>query len=117
MNALAPISARLAKLIPLLASDKAGEVAATVEAIKRVLGTVGADFHDLARALVGQTDADDEDWELLVERLLDASDRLSDRDIEFLWSMRRHVSLGRTPTPKQAKWLRDIDARLSERAA
>jgi len=37
----------LSKLIPLLASDKDGEVVATAHAISRVLKASGCDWHDL----------------------------------------------------------------------
>jgi hypothetical protein len=51
VNVLAPVSEKLGKLLRMLSSDKAGEVAAAVEAIRRTL--VGADlsFHDLAGAI------------------------------------------------------------------
>lgn len=42
---------RLAKLIPLLASDKDGEVVATARAISRTLKAAGSDFHALADAM------------------------------------------------------------------
>ena len=45
---------RLAKLIPLLASDKDGEVVAAARAIERALGAVGKDHHDLTALLVGR---------------------------------------------------------------
>jgi hypothetical protein len=41
----------LAKLIPVLGTDKPGEVVAAIEAIKRTLKAHGCDCHDLARAL------------------------------------------------------------------
>ncbi len=44
---------RLAKLLPLLSSDKAGEVAATAAAIMRTLRKDDADLHDLVAALDG----------------------------------------------------------------
>lgn len=47
----AAIVERLAKLIPMLASDKDGEVIATVRAIARTLETGGSDFHALASSL------------------------------------------------------------------
>jgi hypothetical protein len=47
---------RLDKLIRLLSSDSAGEVAATVGAIKRTLGTCGLDFHALADRLTSKPD-------------------------------------------------------------
>ena len=42
---------RLAKLLPLLGSDKPGEVVATANAIGRALKSCGADWHDLASML------------------------------------------------------------------
>jgi hypothetical protein len=45
------VRTRISKLIPRLASDHAGEVVATVEAIRKTLVGAGADFHDLARLL------------------------------------------------------------------
>lgn len=52
MSLPADARARLAKLIPMLASDRDGEVVATVRAIGRTLAGAGADFHALA-AVVG----------------------------------------------------------------
>src|SRR5687767_12881680 len=43
-----PIPARVAKLLPLLASDKPGEVVAAAAAIGRILHTAGQDWHVLA---------------------------------------------------------------------
>ena len=45
---------KLKKLIPMLASDKDGEVIAAVGAIKRTLQSNGSDFHDLAAKLSKQ---------------------------------------------------------------
>ena len=45
---------KLARLVPLLGSDKPGEVAATVAAIERTLVAAKCDWHDLAAALVYQ---------------------------------------------------------------
>jgi hypothetical protein len=101
-----------------LASDKPGEVVATAGAIARLLRSVGADFHDLASALIAPpAPRNDNGWSRLIERLLDASDQLSERDVEFLLSVKRFVATGRAPSPKQAKWLRDIRAKLQEVAA
>jgi hypothetical protein len=49
---LPAIGARLAKLLPMLASDQPGEVLATAAAITRTLARAGTDWHGLA-ALVG----------------------------------------------------------------
>ncbi|TIL94526.1 MAG: hypothetical protein E5Y73_11445 [Mesorhizobium sp.] len=43
--------AKIAKLIPRLASNHDGEVVATVRAIVRTLGNAGADLHDLVAEL------------------------------------------------------------------
>ena len=50
-TALTTIAPKLGKLIPLLASDKPGEVVATAAAITRTLKQAGADWHDLAKVL------------------------------------------------------------------
>lgn len=42
---------RVAKLLPTLSSNQAGEVAATAAAIGRALKAVGCDWHDLAKVL------------------------------------------------------------------
>ncbi|NEU13556.1 hypothetical protein G3T14_15660 [Methylobacterium sp. BTF04] len=46
---------KLAKLLPLLASDNDGEVVATARAIQRTLSAAGSDFHALAKALTEDT--------------------------------------------------------------
>jgi hypothetical protein len=48
------IIGKLAKLIPLLASDKPGEVLNTAQAIARLLASVNLDFHDLVTFVTGQ---------------------------------------------------------------
>ena len=53
MTALTTIRPKLSKLIPLLGSDKAGEVVATAGAITRALKQAGADWHDLTAVLTG----------------------------------------------------------------
>lgn len=53
MTSLAPVSAKLEKLIPMLSSDRDGEVVAAVRAIGRTLQSAGADWHDLAKAVRG----------------------------------------------------------------
>jgi hypothetical protein len=51
MTDLRTIGPKLAKLLPLLGSDKDGEVVATAKAIQRTLQSGGADWHDLAGAV------------------------------------------------------------------
>lgn len=43
---------RLAKLLPMLSSDKDQEALAALRMIAKTLGTVGADFHDLTATIV-----------------------------------------------------------------
>ena len=57
MSDMSPISsAKLALLIPRLASDQDGEVVATARAIIRTLAARGLDLHDLAAVLVPVAD-------------------------------------------------------------
>jgi hypothetical protein len=55
---LPSIAPKLAKIFPLLASDRDGEVLGAVVAIRRTLAAVGLDLHDLAGAIGATTDAD-----------------------------------------------------------
>jgi hypothetical protein len=55
MNGFSTIGPRLAKLLPLLASDQPGEVVATAAAITRTLAAAGADWHGLAALVAGET--------------------------------------------------------------
>ena len=49
--AIVSVAPKLGKLIPLLASDKPGEVLGAVAAIRRTLEREGLDLHDLAKVL------------------------------------------------------------------
>ena len=120
MTALAPISNKLKALIPRLASDKPGEVAATAAAITRQLSKAGADWHDLAARLTmapdsaadGDAPAVFSDYAAAVEWLMtvDCGD-LSAREIEFLESM-RGILRKWPPRPKQAGWIRALVEKL-----
>jgi hypothetical protein len=52
--ALQTIIGKLAKLIPLLASDKPGEVLNAVQAIRNLLASAGLDLHDLVTLISGE---------------------------------------------------------------
>ena len=123
MTALAPVRDKLMALIPRLASDQPGEVAATAAAITRQLSRAGADWHDLAGRLTSAPETPSEgheppvfyDYLTAVEWLL-ATDcgELSARDIGFCEDMRG--ILYRWPAkPKQAAWLRSLIERLGGR--
>jgi hypothetical protein len=115
MNTLAPITPRLAKLLPLLASDKPGEVIATAHAINRTLQSNGCDWHDLVDVIERFVEPDE-----MPESIRDVAawclrrgaDRLSDKERAFVQNMRTW----RQPSSGQRKWLCDIFARLRDDA-
>ena len=120
MNALAPINDKLSILIPLLASDKDGEVVATARAIGRQLQKTGSDWHDLAARLTApavkhhpEPDADCggvTNYREAVNWIIANDDGgLSEKECRFVRDMRRYLSRSSSPTPKQADW---IDALL-----
>lgn len=124
---LAPIAPRLARLVPFLASDREGEVLATVRAIGRTLAGAGLDFHALAAALESapgpQTDpprsgfpAEDPDaWHALaVWCESHHCGRLRPNEREFIGDMVFRLE-DHLPTEKQAAWLRAIARRLGWR--
>jgi hypothetical protein len=51
MTTFTDIAPTIAKLLRLLASDKPGEVAASAQALRRVLGSAKLDLHDLANVV------------------------------------------------------------------
>jgi hypothetical protein len=111
-----PVAPKLRRLIPLLGSDKPGEVLGTVEAMKRILAGAGLDLFDLAKAL-GDPPAyvsgpAPTNWHSLVALCLAQPTALRDQDITFLHSMRRQLLAGRTPSEKQAEWLRSCWTRV-----
>jgi hypothetical protein len=124
-TALSPIAPKLAKLLPLLASDKDGEVVATARAIGRTLEAAGADFHDLAALISpestpqpsGRQEADDgprmsaEQWSAAIIAILDAPPYLHPGERKFLQDVLRRTRRGREPSAKQAIWLRKIARR------
>ncbi len=116
MNALAPIGDKLAILIPLLASDKDGEVVATARAIGRQLQKTGSDWHDLAARLTAPTVKHHPEPEARcggVSSYREALDWiiandggcLSEKECRFVRDMRRYLSHSSRPTPKQADWI------------
>ena len=119
MTALAPVCDKLAALIPRLASDKPGEVAATAAAITRQLSKAGADWHDLADKLTApETPADSDDLPVFTDyaeavdwALAADCGELSAYEYSFLESM-AEILRKWPPRPKQAKWIRALVERL-----
>jgi hypothetical protein len=119
MMALVSIPPRIALLIPRLASDHEGERLATVAAIERTLKAAGRDFHDLARALGGQTPpkTDPVTWGRLAAWCRDHDQgRLNERERKFVRDLAARLVLGGEPSSKQADWLRGIYAKLGDAA-
>jgi hypothetical protein len=118
MSDLSPdLSARLARLLPRLASDSDGEVLATVAGIRRTLDRHGLDLHDLARRLSGPVavaaaEAPPVDFLAMTDALRRyASARLRPHELNFINSVAGLRRAGRPLSAKQADWLRDLYAK------
>lgn len=123
MSVLTPIGPKLAKLIPLLSSDKDGEVVATARAIERTLRAQGCDWHDFASAVTREPETrviyikppepEPRDWCELARWCRDHDDdRLSAKERSFVCDMASRLVCGGEPSERQAAWLRSIYARL-----
>jgi hypothetical protein len=102
---------RLAKLIPRLASNHSGEVAATVAAIRRTLQNAGADLHDLCEALDADAAPEWRDQLLLCRRNWNL---MSERERSLVESLERWSG---TPTVKQLAFLKNIFTRIRRQTA
>lgn len=110
--------ARIAKLIPLLGSDKAGEVHAAALAIGRILESGDSDWHDLAsvvsrgfqvRSLQPAAPAVVHDWQRIARACMRADGSLSTAQVDFL----RNIAMRHTePSEAQWRWLDAIAAAL-----
>ena len=120
---------RLAKLIPMLSSDKQGEVLATVAAIGRTLQNAGCDWHDLAKN-IGIPAAQPqprytnapykqhkpkptklEPWHVIAASCIELGEKfgLTHKEYGFLMGIIDSVYC---PSQKQMKWLYGIEAKL-----
>lgn len=122
---LAPRIAQLVRL--LLGSDQPGEVVAAAAALNRTLGAAGLDRHDFADGIEAglqameaepatdaphphrDRDPDFVSWRAMVDYCLLRDSGLSDRERDFLQSLR---SWRGAPTTKQIDWLSSIYNRL-----
>lgn len=125
MSALTPIAPKLAKLIPLLSSDKDGEVVATARAIERTLRAEGFDWHDLASVVTREPEMriiyikpperEPKDWCELARWCRDHDDdRLNAKERGFVADMASRLVCGGEPSERQAAWLRAIYAKLKQ---
>ena len=83
MTRFADIAPTIAKLLRLLASDKDGEIVASVHALRRVLGSANLDLHDLASVVefsahreapqIASATADDDDAREMIRRCCECS--------------------------------------------
>lgn len=117
------MTARLGKLIRLLASDKSGEVVAAASAINRALASVGLDIHAFADAVErnplvpGQApppprnDGANDDWRAMRRFCADHDALLSVREREFIVDIKRWRG---QLTVKQYTWLNSIHQRLQD---
>lgn len=113
---MAPASVmdKVGKLLRLLASDKNGEVLATVGALKRTLGGANLSLHDLADMIEKHGDGRADGaatWTDVVEFCRGHPAQLRGREHDFIQQMAAHV-LWRAPTRKQGKWILSIYLRL-----
>ena len=117
---ISAIAAKLEKLVLMLSSDQPGEVVAAAAAIKRTLRTADADFHDLARGLIGTATSsssstsssptrEDRDWRPLHAYCKCHLDELSSREQDFMSTLDRWKG---NITERQRAWLEAIHDRL-----
>lgn len=122
------IPARIGRLLPLLGSDKPGEVENACRAISRDLGAVGLDWHgvEIVAKVVGDVETSSAQssaasasapmpqfFEMARACRDHYGDRLDDWEAGFVADMCRRTS----PTPNQTSRLSSIFARVRRRAA
>ena len=116
MSALATITPKLVKLLPLLASDQPGEVVATAAAISRTLKAAGADWHDLVSNLTDTPGkklpawGEPSTWVEAVRVCAMNPDLIQERDFGFL----RSVASFHDPSEKQLAWIAAIYDRVRQ---
>jgi hypothetical protein len=123
MADLTTIRTKLAKMVLMLSSSRAGEVVAAAAAIERTLQAIGADWHDLVAQLTAPSrsaprprsesrtsaGATDTPWREQFDYCLKRAEWLSDRERDLMKTLR---SWRGTPTDKQLSWLASIHRRL-----
>lgn len=129
MSAPSHVSAKLSKLIPLLGSDKPGEVVATAAAIQRTLRSVGLDWHDLSASLTlldspvqgppytSQPDAEPADWQSAYAACLRQPHRFTERELDFLRQLEARAKRAHAgdPSVRQNAWLNALYQRVNSK--
>lgn len=100
MGALVEVAPKLAKLLPLLASDKDGEVVGTAPVIGRMLSAAKADWHDLVHALTEQP-PEPTDEPPFILRCLHGPPALTEWETKFVASIVGVQARGRSLSDKQ----------------
>jgi hypothetical protein len=119
MRTFVDITASIAKLLRLLASDKPGEIVASVHALQRVLRSAELDLHDLANVIEGRalriapipTPAGNDNVLAMIRCLYRQTGQLTSKELEFLYSISDWC---REPTIHQMRILRRLHKRCSE---
>lgn len=128
MSLALAVAATIAQIVPLLSSDKAGEVAGAVAAIERVLRSSGCDWHDLAQHVASPSivparrpndgrgarsgRARSTDWRAGAQWRARHAHQLGAKERDFILNMATW-----DPTERQMKWLLDIERRLRREKA
>jgi len=126
MSTLAQIADRIGPLIGKLGSPHDGEVLSAARTLARTLDKHGFNFNDLAIAVVAEPvtrivyrgPEPKSDWWQVADWCVDHQEWLPEKEAEFVVNMRLILSRPDTePTPKQAKWLKNILERIEEEIA
>ena len=104
---------KIARLLLLLSSDNAGEVAASAAGIGRVLEAHGCDWHDLATILTGDGGTPEiESWRAAAEWCCGYEDLLTAKERDFVNNLAHRSPERGQPTAKQCEWVFVIRDRL-----
>jgi hypothetical protein len=124
MASISEVSHKLKRLVLMLSSSHAGEVAAAAAAIDRTLRGAGCDWHDLAAVIVAPAKPQPKpqsrpateilDWREMRDFCLDHEDLLRPREAEFVQDLQRWR--GRL-TEKQDGWLVAIFERIRRQSS
>jgi hypothetical protein len=119
MSTFVDIAPTIAKLVRLLASDKPGEIVASVHTMRRVLRSAELDLHDLANVVefsarrgapqIASTIADDDDAREMIRLCCERSELLTSKEFAFVRSV---ASWRGELSSRQFAWLCAIYERL-----